>query len=402
MSDEPISIRTFNPEEFAREVNVPESSFNKYNGDFIKSHQKVVEDIRGGANQVQRMASEGVLPPVAELWNAEENLPDDPALAKKLEGLDPWQALAAGKSVSIDKLGMKMEDMQAMKAGVYNLWLTVTVPGSDEKPVELDSREFIAWQRDGAKIPADEWARKNDIALMWHEEPIQADDQNILIEWKEGQRRIVGDHKALPSEKRSGYYGELVISGPDKKPVHDQDGLPDIFLTKPVYEQIKKGEPYRGKVVFEDLQKKDGSFDEIKIFLGTENEQASRDLEASSFAKREDFDSYVGKSKYHTVSAAQFQAWQYDTAKHPENASMSFEDWTNKNWGGRERFDGVFNGMTSLTGTQYSVIAEIASGKDGIRGNADDPSSPQVQAALLRQGSGGVATMALKLHRCLL
>lgn len=343
-----ISIRVLNGIGFKKELETPGSHFNKHNQTFILSH---------------------------------------PALIKRLNAS---KALIDGESVLAQDIGITFDDLRDMGGGAYNLWLKMTVPDSQGKNVEVDSREFIAWQRndpkypkDYTKEPIDVWAKAKGIALVSQARKITAGDQAYNIEWDEGTSRITGDHEAIISKKREGYYGEIVIPGPDGNPVRRADGLPDIFLTKPVYEQLVKGQPYQGPVVIQDLQGKNGKFDEIKIFFGTENKKNSQELEASSFKSPEEFKTYIGDSRYHEISYPQFQAWKYDTSQHPENADASFESWVHKNWGTRERFDGIFAKMESITQDEYRHIATIAAGADKIVNTKDDPSTDEIRKKLL-------------------
>jgi len=338
-----VSLSLLNTKEFLREITDSQSSFNKYNKGFIATHGELLKRMK--------------------------------------------DQLGEGKTVPIEDLGITLKDLKDLKAGAYNLWLEINVLDSKGKEVKVDSREFIAWQREAPGQPIDVWTEAKKIELVSKKEQIVAKDatgeQKLNIEWHKGKRRIVDSFRAILSQERDGHYGEVVLPAPNGKPVRNKDGLPDIFLTDDVYKQIKNDKkPYRGPVIVKDLYNNKGKFVEVKIFFGTETQKASEDIEASSFVTRKAFENYNGKSPYHKISHAQFQAWEYDVSKHPENASISFKDWVTKNWGSKERFDGIFANMKPITKEQYEEIAKIAAGPDMKLGTTDDLSAKDVMEAL--------------------
>ncbi|MEZ5691302.1 MAG: hypothetical protein R3D71_06530 [Rickettsiales bacterium] len=300
-------------DEYNKLINDPNGDFQKYNEDFIKKNPNAVE------------------------------------ILEKLDSGEPQH--------------IPLYKIKELGSGAYNLWLEITVADSRGDPIKLDSTEFMAWQREAPDKSVDKWAEDRGVSIISQKETYAAGDQKINIETPEGARRAV-TFRGIISEPREANYGEIVIDGTNGKPVNNGDGLPDIYVTEKVLTQIKSGIPYQDRVIVMDQVHDGGQFDEVKFYFGADKNNPKTDeqlianfsrTQASSFTDKEYFHN-GSEGKYTAMSYAQYQAWTYDVAQNPENASIAFTDWVDKKWGNKERFDQLFAGKATLSKEEYAVI----------------------------------------------
>ena len=289
MSNNIVSTTTrLSTEAFTQMLNNPESSLREYN---------------------------------AHLFEAGGPLEEGSELRQKIE--------AIGRGETTESL--TIEELNSLGSGAYNLWLIneVETPNGN---ITIDSAEFLAWQRDGADKPLQRWVFENDIAIISQKDAIGNGDQEINIEWGPEERRVVGGWRAIVSEPREGYYGELNLKDSTGADIINHDGKPDIYLTEEVHSQIAAGTAYEGTVIIKTQM--EGENADNKIFFGLENVETigevigARDLEASSFSSREYFDNdYNASSEYSTVQYEEYQQWIDAMKDDPSLASRPFAEW---------------------------------------------------------------------------
>lgn len=326
-------------------------------------------------------------------FNAQMREASSAPLIDRLSAMGPEGALLNPPTI---------EELRFMGNAAYNLWLRVTVPDSQGRPLELESEEFILWQRsEQAHLPPDVWAAQNHIGLTASPREFNLAGDHVEIEQGHGESRVIFQRgEIFPGARREGHYGSMEWRAEaDGRIIHNNDGRPDAFYTAEEFARLQTpGASPTDPIVMMDLAAANGSFDETKAFFGVRTADEARALEGSSFTDPAQFATYNNGAVYHTIGRAQFEAWREDIRQHPEKMeqqNQSFAQWVEQTWGSRERFDAIFQhpftrqlAHHGLSGTELNEILGSFNGPDRVAGGNDDLTMEQIATSAVTAGLG--------------
>lgn len=209
------------------------------------------------------------------------------------------------------KLGAALLQLEKNNEAPDKIHPQVITRGDDGKEYALEPKELSAWLQAGAKngsvIRADTWAKENKVGLTAHGDTVANGDEQLYIETRDGERRVVGN--GMYSEPIKGYYG--AIKG---LKVGDGDYL-DVYISKDNYERIQAGDAYEGKV-FAMQQMDKGKPDELKLGFAPDAD-AFKQIMISTWKDGRDFEK-ANEGKYAELTREQYLQLKAEIAKDPE------------------------------------------------------------------------------------
>jgi hypothetical protein len=261
--------------------------------------------------------------------------PDEAQIRKKYEGLSAEQtlALAATDRANTPAQNEVLSGEQAKNVGALLLQLeknneklhklhpiiianSVDVSGTLVQ-TPLEPKELSAWlqanDKAGKNIPTRQWVAENKVGLTGL--PSSADNgaEQLIIETRDGERRVVGNGNL--SEPIKGYYGGVVGST-----VGDGDLL-DIYITKDIFQGLKKDTAYDGPVfVMQQMDK--GKPDELKVGYAKTVDEFKATM-TSTWSKASDFEA-MNEGRYAELSQDEYKQLKEAIKKKPDITLQEF------------------------------------------------------------------------------
>ncbi len=290
-----------------------------------------------------------------------------------------------------EAMGITLADLRRLQLGAEFLSLMITVRDSGGNEVQLIPGEFNAWQGiatggtvpAGPSLPIDKWAASINVAIQDSGPRYVAGDQTFHIESPTGSKRIVRAGRTATREYGDLSYGSTEIIDNDKgsptygHPANMGDGAQDVWIPKPILEELAAGKPYYGPVTIK--LRTEGTRSDPQIFLGatsreailaeSKNWQAGETQEISALAG-EKFTPPIplqkslidnlnnSKTVYTPMNGPQYQAWKYALSDDATLRTISPLAWIENQFGDMKKFQDLFpeNGNQKLTREAYESV----------------------------------------------
>lgn len=222
--------------------------------------------------------------------------------------------LSEDEAKTLGKLMLKVEkagEAQGVRHG------SISVTDSEGNVRMAEPKELSAYLQEMARknkvIPVDQWLKNNNLSLTSEGEKVENGGEVLNVETKAGMPRIVSNGKKT-RPMAGGVYGGVVGTKS-----HDGDEL-DFYMTNEIYNRVKEGEPYRGKVfVMQQSRKGDG---EMKVGFAASREEF-RDMMVSTWDNPADF-ARQNEGQYAELTYEQYEKLKMALEENPKITLQEF------------------------------------------------------------------------------
>jgi hypothetical protein len=259
-----------------------------------------------------------------------EAMPQRDDVIKRFEGMSAEETLAR-YATKRDSTPNRLEVLSADEAKAVGA-LLLQLEKNNEKLHKihptimagqhaLEPKELSAWLQANANakfnIDVVKWKTDNNVGLTGEPSFARNGTEELLIETRNGQRRVVGNGNL--SEKIDGYYGGV-------KGVTVGDGdLLDIYVSNKVYAGLSDKESYKGPIfIMQQMDK--GKPDEPKAGYAASAEEFKAVM-TSTWDDPKKFEA-ANQGKYIQVTPEQWEAFKEAVKK---NASLTVEEFAKDN-----------------------------------------------------------------------